>query len=228
MPFHKFNLSNCDTVLSYRSLSNAYNFAIMLLWNAWFSRKILRSVAFMTGIIICVLLANYFYISHFARQRVCSEEGRYIGVLMGTSPYTSRGQENPFFKERLDMAIKLYKKGTLKKVVVSGIQEQYYNEVGKMREFLLKAGLPDSLIVIDSQGTRTWRSVQFVLKHFKGKSIAFISQNFHAERAVFLASHIGINACYFPMSNRITLPLIIRELLSRVRAHLDLVLWHPS
>ncbi|NPA33359.1 MAG: hypothetical protein GXO48_00310 [Chlorobi bacterium] len=184
-----------------------------------------RGIIISSAVLIVVLFANYFYISNFASLKKCSSNGRYVGIVMGTSPYTRRGYKNPFFTERLEMAVRLYNKGVLQKLVISGVSEPYYDEVGWMRETIINSGVPDSLIIIDTQGTRTWQSVLFVLNNYPNDSIAFISQNFHSERAVYLASQTGLNACYFPMSNRITPVLLLRELLSRLRVHIDLALW---
>lgn len=172
-----------------------------------------------------ILIVNYYYISIFASYRRCALKGKYVGVVLGTSPYTSGGYKNPFFTERLEMAVLLYNKGVLQRLVISGVSEPYYDEVGWMKEVIINAGVPDSIIVVDTQGIRTWQSVQFVLKHYSADSIAFISQNFHSERAVFLASQVGLNACYFSMSSRITPMLLLRELLSRFKAQIDIILW---
>ncbi len=180
---------------------------------------------FLFAMAIIALIGNYYYVSIFASYRICTLGRKYVGVVMGTSPYTPRGFENPFFTERLEMVIHLYNDGVLERLIISGVSEPYYDEVGRMKEVIINAGVPDSIIVVDTQGTRTWKSVQFVLKRYSTDSIAFISQNFHSERAVFLASQVGLNACYFPMSSRITPMLLLRELLSRFRAQLDILLW---
>ncbi len=190
--------------------------------------SLLKTILFFIAIVGIILTANYFYISRFASLKTCNDREQYIGVVMGTSPYTSRGYENPFFKERLMMVVHLYNKGVLRKIVISGVSEPYYDEVGQMKKIILNAGVHDSIIILDTQGTRTWQTVQFVLKHYRPHPIAFISQNFHSERAVYLASQVGLNACYFPMSNRITPLLLLRELLSRLKAHWDLLLWKVS
>jgi len=188
-------------------------------------KTILQRILFFIAIMVIVLSANYYFISRFASHRTCTDQEQYVGVVMGTSPYTSRGYENPFFKERLEMAIDLYNKGVLLKIVISGVSEPYYDEVGQMKKIILNAGVHDSILILDTQGTRTWQTVQFVLNHYGSYPIAFISQNFHSERAVYLASQVGLNACYFPMSNRITPMLLFRELLSRLKVHWDLLLW---
>lgn len=60
-----------------------------------------------------------------------------------------------------------------------------------MRDSLTKQGVPDSLISLDYQGTRTLHSIA------KAKdlgSITIISQKYHNERAIYLAEHYGLQA----------------------------------
>ena len=93
-----------------------------------------------------------------------------------------------------------------------------------MRDSLIKQEIPDSLITLDYQGTRTLHSITNV-KNLG--SITIISQKYHNERAIFLAEYYGLQAVAFnattPNIARKKIRNISREFLARVKLFIDIV-----
>ena len=93
-----------------------------------------------------------------------------------------------------------------------------------MRDSLIKQEIPDSLITLDYQGSRTLHSITNV-KNLG--SITIISQKYHNERAIYLAEYYGLQTVAF----NATTPNIVnkkirnisREFLARVKLFIDLV-----
>jgi Uncharacterized membrane protein len=76
--------------------------------------------------------------------------------------------------------------------VVSGDNSRKdYNEADDMRAALVEAGVPDSIIHCDYAGLRTLDSVVRMNEIFGQDSFIIVSQEFHNERAVFLARITG-------------------------------------
>lgn len=117
-----------------------------------------------------------------------------VGLLLGTSPVTSNGEHNYYFDERIKATATLYHSRKIKRIMASGgdySNNGGCNELIAMRDSLTKQGVPDSLISLDYQGTRTLHSIA------KAKdlgSITIISQKYHNERAIYLAEHYGLQA----------------------------------
>lgn len=93
-----------------------------------------------------------------------------------------------------------------------------------MRDSLIKQGIPDSLVSLDYQGTRTLYSIT------KAKdlgSITVISQKYHNERAIYLAEHYGLQAIAYnatmPNIAKKKIRNISREFLARVKLFIDLM-----
>ncbi len=125
-----------------------------------------------------------------------------VGLLLGTSSHVAPGQPNDFFTNRIMAAANLYKKGKIKYILVSGDNRHAsYNEPRMMMNALLKAGVPLEHIVADFAGFSTLDSVLRARRVFMLNDMLIISQDFHNERAIFIARANGIDAWGFNAAN---------------------------
>lgn len=147
-----------------------------------------------------------------------------VGVVLGTSKYVKGGGINAFYKNRIDGAIKLYSLGKVDYLLLSGDNALLsYNEPIMMRRDLIKSGIPDSAIVLDYAGFRTLDSIVRANKVFDANNFTIITQEFHCERALFIALYQGIQAQCFavPTPNNIKI-VKVREIFARLGAFVDL------
>ena len=148
-----------------------------------------------------------------------------VGLLLGTSKLGRRGYNNPFYTYRIDAAIQLLKEGKIKYLVISGDNSRKeYNEPGSMRRDLIDAGIDSSVIYLDYAGFRTFDSVIRLREIFDQDSVTIISQQFHNERAIYIASKEGISAIGFnarEVSGKQGVTTQLREKLARVKVILD-------
>ena len=149
------------------------------------------------------------------------------GVLLGTSKYVKRGRINEYWQNRIEAAAALYKSGKIKNLIISGDNSKsYYDEPTEMKKELVKSGIPDSVIFLDYAGFRTFDSMIRAYKIFGQTNFTVISQEFHNQRAVFIARYYGINAIGYnakDVSAYYGLKTKVRELLARVKLYLDLM-----
>lgn len=118
-----------------------------------------------------------------------------VGLILGTSKLLANGQANLYFSYRIDAAAELYHAGKVKYFIVSGDNSQEnYNEPEDMKLDLIAKGIPENHIFEDFAGFRTLDSVVRAKEIFGQNSYIIISQQFHNERAVFLAKQKGIDA----------------------------------
>jgi SanA protein len=94
----------------------------------------------------------------------------------------------------------------------------------------MEAGVPDSNIVLDYAGFRTYDSMVRAKKVFGQDSLTVISQQWHNERALYIAGSIGMDAVAYNAvdvrSRSVKLKLAVREWLSRTKMVFDLLLKH--
>ena len=154
-----------------------------------------------------------------------------VGLLLGTSPITRQGGHNYYFDNRIKAAATLYHSGKIKKIIASGgdysNSENGCNELSAMRDSLMARGVPDSVITLDYQGTRTLNSIVNAKTVYGLDSITIISQEYHNERAIWLAEHYGLHAiAYNAFTPDITtkkIKNISREFLARVKMFIDIL-----
>lgn len=100
--------------------------------------------------------------------------------------------------KRVDCGLQLYQQGRVKRLLVSGgLGKEGHYEGDKMRDYLLKKGVPDSLIVVDNRGNNTTLSVVNTLRlqdSLRFKSVIVVSQYFHLTRSKMLFRKKGFKA----------------------------------
>ena len=148
---------------------------------------------------------------------------REVGLLLGTTPKGRTGRPNQFFHRRIDAAVALYEAGKIDRFIISGAKyDTLYDEPEAMRAELLRCGVPDSILTLDGEGFRTINSVVRTKEMFGVDSLTIISQQFHNERTLFLAKHLGVDAVAYNAANTSSrkwkLLMIGRECFARVKA----------
>jgi len=147
------------------------------------------------------------------------------GLLLGTAKYLKRGNLNPYYKYRIDATLDLYKAGKISYIIISGDNSRKeYNEPEMMREDLVSRGIDSNVIFLDYAGFRTFDSMVRLREIFSQDSVTIISQQFHNERALYIASREGISAVAFnarDVNQKMGFRTQIREKFARVKVFLD-------
>ena len=147
-----------------------------------------------------------------------------VGLVFGTTDRVN-GRENLYFRYRIDAAVRVWKSGRIRTLIVSGDNRSlYYNEPEKMKQALVERGIPGNRIVCDFAGLRTLDSVVRAKEIFGVDSILVISQRFQNERAIYLAKANGIKAYGFnarDVESQGGFKTRIREVGARVKMWLD-------
>ena len=152
-----------------------------------------------------------------------------VAVLLGTNPRTKSGNMNWFYKHRIDAAVALYKQGKFDRLLISGDNSlKTYSEPDEMKADLVEAGIPDSVIYLDFAGFSTYDSMVRAKKVFGLSEFIVISQDFHNQRAVYIARQNDIDAIGFNAKKvafrKWRLKMEFREILARVKAVGDVMI----
>ncbi len=152
-----------------------------------------------------------------------------VGLVLGTSPFTSDGSPNPHFKGRIAAAAELYQLGKVKHLILSGANpDASYNEPQKMQQALEDAGVPAQAMSQDPGGLRTFDSIARAHSVYRLDQYTIITQDYHAYRAIFIGKKLGMHPiAYAPLGEESgpAFKPYLREVLARVWAILDLFLF---
>ena len=164
--------------------------------------------------------------SAYVYTQVGETPAREYGLLLGTARIVRGGHLNEYFLRRIRAAVRLYKAGKVRKIIVSGDnRRREYNEPQDMKDALMAEGVPEAAILMDFAGFRTLDSVVRARNVFGVRTFTVISQRFHCERAVYLARANGLDAVGFAAEEvpaRFRFKNAFREPLARAKAFLDL------
>ena len=148
-------------------------------------------------------------------------------LLLGTTKYLAGGRTNYFYKYRIESAVKLFKAGKVKAIVVSGDNgNKSYDEPTDMHDDLVARGVPSKYITLDYAGFRTLDSIVRAEAIFDLEDYIIVSQRFHLERAIYIAHAKNQKVLGFvakDFKNTIWAKRMeYRELLARAKAFMDI------
>lgn len=198
-------------------------------------KQVAKWVIVAIAIVVVFILSCYFIVTINAMGKtfdnVTEIPDNEVGLLLGTSPITPGGARNHYFDNRVKATADLYHAGKISRIIASGGDYSYRsngcNELVAMRDSLVARGVPDSVISLDYNGLRTVNSIANAKKVYGVNKMTIISQEYHNDRAIWLAEHFGIEAvAYNAKPSHITsvrLKNSLREYLARVKMFIDIV-----
>ncbi|MEM6802003.1 MAG: ElyC/SanA/YdcF family protein [Bacteroidota bacterium] len=194
-------------------------------------KKRIRWMLMILGAPLLFLLISNLMIEQYASGRTYNSSSKIasnrVGLVLGTSPKLVNGRKNLFFQYRIEAAVKLFRSGKVDYLLVSGDNgSPYYDEPTAIKKALIARGIPEGKIYLDYAGFRTLDSVVRAKEIFGQSTFTVISQQFHNERAIFLARSKGIEAIGFnarDVKGRNGLKVKVREALARAKVFLDII-----
>jgi SanA protein len=171
-------------------------------------------------------------VARAARERVydiASAPERAVAIVFGAS-LGSR-----VLRDRVETAAALYRAQKVKHLLLTGDdRHESYDEPRAMRRMALQLGVPDSAIVLDYAGRRTYDSCARASAIFQLDGAILITQRFHLTRALYLCERLGLPGAVGVAADRQGYGggggarLWARELLADVKAWWDLNVRHPG
>lgn len=143
-----------------------------------------------------------------------------IAVVLGNEVLRN-GKPSERLAARVDCAIALYKKGRIKRIMVSGGKgASGYDEATVMKEYLLESNIPESDIIVDSLGINTMataiNTATFMQKEGL-KNAIIVTQYFHIPRtqlAFYMAGVQNFSADYPRYAEWRDIPSTLREMVA--------------
>ena len=116
-----------------------------------------------------------------------------VGIVFGAG--IRNKSPSRIFSDRLQGASQFYKKGIIKKILISGDNSlESYDEPEAGKQFLISQGIPQEDIILDYAGFRTFDTCARAKKVFNIQRAILFTQEFHLPRALFLCHSFGIES----------------------------------
>ncbi len=104
------------------------------------------------------------------------------------------GSPTPMLKDRLDRGIQLYTLGFAPKILLSGDNgQEYYNEVGTMKDYCMDAGVLPEDLFLDHAGFSTYESMYRARDIFGASKLIVVTQKYHEYRAIHIGKKLGMD-----------------------------------
>ena len=160
----------------------------------------LRFLLTLGGLGLFGLLIPRFIILLYAQPRTFSAAdvpARRVAIVFGAG--IRNGQPSPVLRDRVQTAANLYFSGKVEKILMSGDNRFVdYNEPEAMRQYAITLGVPDTDIVLDYAGRRTYDTCYRARDIFQLDSVILVTQDFHLPRAIYLCNMLGVDGVGVP------------------------------
>lgn len=118
-------------------------------------------------------------------------------VVMGVAQYD--GRPSPQLQARLDHVLTLWNGGVAPLVVTTGGNQpgDRFTEAEASRRYLVEAGIPESAVLFENEGTSTLDSLQRVDRLLETQDITevvIVTDAYHAARSRLVARSLGLQA----------------------------------
>lgn len=168
--------------------------------------KIIKAFIIPIILVLIVFLGIQIYVDFFASPYITTDSSDTpvcdAVMVLGASVY-SNGTPSPVLEDRLLYAYTLYNEKKASKILVSGDHgKNDYDEVNTMRNYLMDLGVPKEDIFMDHAGFDTYDSMYRAKTIFKIEKLLISTQNFHIDRAVYIARKLGMEAYGFPCEDK--------------------------
>ena len=191
--------------------------------------RLLKIAAFLVALGVVWIAGASLVVERGARGRTWSDAAaipaRRVGVVLGCARVLGT-YRNPFFDARIAAAASLFHAGKVEYLVVSGDNHvRGYDEPQDMKDALVQAGVPRARVYCDYAGFRTLDSIVRVREIFGQRAITVVSQEFHNQRAIFIAGQRGVDAIGFnaaDVDKYDSFKIKCRELAARANMLVDL------
>ncbi len=162
-----------------------------------------KKVAFITKFVIAaaLLLVALVALKIYTYGNNVGEVKGDAAIVLGAAVWGN--EVSPVFRERINHAIDLYRRGKVRKLIFTGGQgnKDELTEAAEARQFAIKNGIPEKDILIEERSHTTYENLVYAkqLADTNGlKRVLIVSDPIHMKRAVAMASDICLDAYLSP------------------------------
>jgi SanA protein len=172
----------------------------------WFWRIFLTSIILALLGVLTVYLINL-QVASYSTDKIYKNVAEVpndssVAIVLGAKVWDD-GSLSHALLDRVTTGVELYKAGKVKKLLMSGDNPSAdYDEPTAMKGEAIKQGVPETDIVSDFAGRRTYDTCYRAKEIFELKKAVIVSQEFHLARSIYLCENIGVESVGFIANRR--------------------------
>lgn len=117
-----------------------------------------------------------------------------VAIVLGAK-VSKNGELSNVLYDRVLTAVELYRAGRIEKLLMSGDNSiANYDEPTAMKQTAVKLGVPESDIVLDFAGRRTYDTCYRAKEIFNVQKAIVVTQEFHQARTLYLCNNLGVDS----------------------------------
>jgi vancomycin permeability regulator SanA len=166
----------------------------------WFLRIILSLLAIgLIGVLSIAFINRYVYSQNSDKIKtsiteVPNEEPKRTAIVFGARVWDDGSPSNSLY-DRVLTSVELYRSGRVQKLLMSGDKTgENYDEPAAMKKLAIQLGIPESDIVLDNDGKRTFETCSRAKEVFGVQKAVLVTQDYHLPRALYLCNSLGIDS----------------------------------
>ena len=156
------------------------------------------------------------------RKQICDvtpQNGYEIAVILGARVHEG-GRLSDMLRDRMDVGIRLYHEGAVRKLLLSGDGSGEWSETKYMKRYAMENGVAEEDILTDDEGFSTYESVLRAKEAYHLEKCVIVTQKYHLYRALYIAKTmeidaLGADAALYTYAGQLYRD--IREVLARVK-----------
>jgi uncharacterized SAM-binding protein YcdF (DUF218 family) len=146
---------------------------------------------------IVVLAAGVLALRVYTFSNARSDGPADAAVVLGAAVWTS--EVSPVFRERINHAVDLHRKGRVRKLIFTGGQGNRGEptESSAARQYAVESGVPVTDILIEEKSHTTYENIVYAKQladRHRLKKVLIVSDPLHMKRAMTMATDLGLVA----------------------------------
>ena len=158
--------------------------------------RVLKVVALVVLVTIAITAGRI-----YSFGRTTSDTNADAAVVLGAAVWSN--DVSPVFRERINHAIDLYRRGKVRKLIFTGGQgnSNEPTEAAAARSHAMANGIPAQDILIEQKSHTTYENIVYAKQLVEAnnlKKVLLVSDPMHMRRAITMAKDIGLDALPSP------------------------------
>lgn len=158
-------------------------------------RRLVKLIALI--LLISAFWSGYVLYKIDAVERMAKPKKADVAIVLGAAVWEN--QPSPGLRERLDLALQLYRDEYVPFLLVTGGlgEGQQVDEATVMKKYLLENGVPEDSIIMETKATTTYENLansKKLMDEYTFKSALIVTHGYHLARAMDIAKELQVPA----------------------------------